>query len=80
MLCFGAVVRGETTHDQYINRAVSTALMEIGLASNIPVLFGVLTCETMEQALARAGGAHGNKGRECAEAALHMAALLKNLP
>jgi 6,7-dimethyl-8-ribityllumazine synthase len=80
VLCLGAVVRGETSHDQHINRGVSLALMDIALAADVPVLFGVLTCETMEQALARAGGAHGNKGRECAEAALHMAGLLKNLP
>jgi 6,7-dimethyl-8-ribityllumazine synthase len=80
VLCLGAVVRGETSHDQHINRGVSLALMDIALGADVPVLFGVLTCETMEQALARAGGAHGNKGRECAEAALHMAGLLKNLP
>jgi 6,7-dimethyl-8-ribityllumazine synthase len=79
VLCLGAVVRGETSHDQHINRGVSLALMDITLASNMPVLFGVLTCENMAQALDRAGGAHGNKGRECAEAALHMAGLLKNL-
>ena len=80
VICLGAVVRGETSHDQHINRGVSLALMEIGLEADVPVLFGVLTCETMEQALARAGGGHGNKGRECAEAALHMVGLLKNLP
>ncbi len=80
VLCLGAVVRGETSHDQHINRGVSLALSRISLDSGVPVLLGVLTCETMEQALARAGGAHGNKGRECAEAALHMAGLLKNLP
>jgi 6,7-dimethyl-8-ribityllumazine synthase len=80
VLCLGAVVRGETSHDQHINRGVSLALMDITLSADVPVLFGVLTCETMAQALDRAGGAHGNKGRECAEAALHMAGLLKNLP
>jgi 6,7-dimethyl-8-ribityllumazine synthase len=80
VVCLGAVVRGETTHDQHINRGVSLALSRTSLDSGVPVLLGVLTCETMEQALARAGGAHGNKGRECAEAALHMAGLLKNLP
>jgi 6,7-dimethyl-8-ribityllumazine synthase len=80
VLCLGAVVRGETSHDQHINRGVSLALMDITLSSDVPVLFGVLTCENMAQALDRAGGAHGNKGRECAEAALHMAGLLKNLP
>ena len=80
VICLGAVVRGETTHDQHINRGVTLALSRISLDSGVPVLLGVLTCETMEQALARADGAHGNKGRECAEAALHMAGLLKNLP
>jgi 6,7-dimethyl-8-ribityllumazine synthase len=80
VICLGAVVRGETTHDQHINRGVSLALSQIALESSVPVLLGVLTCETMEQALARAGGSHGNKGRECAEAALQMAGLLRNLP
>ena len=80
VLCLGAVIRGETSHDQHINRAVSLALSQIALAANVPVLFGVLTCETMEQAIHRAGGNVGNKGAECAEAALHMVGLLKNLP
>ena len=80
VLCLGAVIRGETTHDQHINRAVSLAISELALAANVPVLFGVLTCETMEQAIHRAGGNVGNKGAECAEAALHMVGLLKNLP
>ncbi len=80
VLALGAVVRGDTTHDQHINRGVSLALMEVGLSTDMPVLFGILTCESMEQAIDRAGGAHGNKGRDCAEAALHMVGLLKNLP
>jgi len=80
VICLGAVIRGETTHDQHINRAVSTAIMQIGLDTNVPVLFGVLTCETMEQAIHRAGGNVGNKGAECAEAALQMVGLMKNLP
>jgi 6,7-dimethyl-8-ribityllumazine synthase len=79
VLCLGAVIRGETSHDQHINRAVSLAISQIALAANVPVLFGVLTCETMEQAIHRAGGNVGNKGAECAEAALHMVGLLKNL-
>ena len=79
VLCLGAVIRGETSHDQHINRAVSLAMNQIALATNVPVLFGVLTCETMEQAIHRAGGNVGNKGSECAEAALHMVGLLKNL-
>jgi 6,7-dimethyl-8-ribityllumazine synthase len=80
VICLGAVIRGETTHDQHINRAVSIAITQIALDTNVPVLFGVLTCETMEQAIHRAGGNVGNKGSECAEAALQMAGLLKNLP
>jgi 6,7-dimethyl-8-ribityllumazine synthase len=80
VLCLGAVIRGETSHDQHINRAVSLAISQLALTANVPVLFGVLTCETMEQAIHRAGGNVGNKGAECAEAALHMVGLLKNLP
>jgi len=80
VLCLGAVIRGETTHDQHINRAVSLAISRLALAERLPVLFGVLTCETMEQAIHRAGGNVGNKGTECAEAALKMVGLLKNLP
>jgi 6,7-dimethyl-8-ribityllumazine synthase len=80
ILCLGAVIRGETTHDQHINRAVSIGITEAALATGVPILFGVLTCETMEQAIHRAGGNVGNKGSECAEAALQMTGLLKNLP
>ncbi len=80
VICLGAVIRGETTHDQHINRAVSTAISEIALETGVPVLFGVLTCESMEQAIHRAGGNVGNKGAECADAALAMIGLLKNLP
>jgi 6,7-dimethyl-8-ribityllumazine synthase len=80
VICLGAVIRGETTHDQHINRAVTLALQEIALACDVPVLLGLLTCETMEQALARAGGHMGHKGSECAEAALYMVGLLKNCP
>jgi 6,7-dimethyl-8-ribityllumazine synthase len=80
VICLGAVVRGETSHDQHINRGVSLAISQIALQFDVPVLFGILTCESMEQAVDRAGGKHGNKGSECAEAALHMIGLLKNLP
>ncbi len=79
VICLGAVIRGETSHDRHINRAVSTSLAEIGLAAGIPVLFGLLTCETVEQAIHRSGGNVGNKGRECALAALEMVDLLAKL-
>jgi 6,7-dimethyl-8-ribityllumazine synthase len=80
ILCLGAVIRGETSHDQHINRSVSLAITRLAMEANVPVLFGVLTCETMEQAIHRAGGNVGNKGTEAADAALHMAGLLKNIP
>jgi 6,7-dimethyl-8-ribityllumazine synthase len=80
VICLGVVIRGETTHDQHINRAVTNAITQIALVTNIPVLFGVLTCETMDQAIQRAGGKVGNKGAECAEAAVQVAGLLKNIP
>jgi 6,7-dimethyl-8-ribityllumazine synthase len=80
IICLGAVIRGETTHDRHINRTVSSAISQIALEAGLPVLFGILTCETIEQAIHRAGGNVGNKGVECAEAALQMIGLLKNLP
>lgn len=92
IICLGAVIRGETTHDRHINRAVSTALCEIGVHYGLPVLFGILTCDTVEQAIARSGGqgattgkdqAHaklGNKGVDCAKAALEMVDLMAKLP
>jgi len=92
VICLGAVIRGETSHDQHINRAVSTALMEIGIRHGLPVIFGVLTCNNLEQAIARSGGQSGrkgkdlqesgtsNKGIEAAEAALEMVDLLAKLP
>ena len=79
VLCLGAVVRGETTHDQHINRAVSLGVTEVGLSSSLPVLFGLLTCDTLEQAIQRSGGNVGNKGCECAEAALEMISLLNKM-
>ena len=80
IICLGAVIRGETSHDQHINRSVSLAITRLAMEANVPVLFGVLTCETMEQAIHRAGGNVGNKGTECAEAAVQMVTLLTNLP
>jgi 6,7-dimethyl-8-ribityllumazine synthase len=79
VICLGAVIRGETTHDQYINRQVSDSLGRISLEFNLPVLFGVLTCNSLEQALHRAGGNVGNKGSDCADAALEMVSLLSKL-
>lgn len=92
VICLGAVIKGETSHDEHINRAVSLALAQLGLDTGLPVIFGVLTCNTLEQAIARSGGDAGtrgkdrpdsrigNKGAECAEAALEMLDLLSKLP
>jgi 6,7-dimethyl-8-ribityllumazine synthase len=92
VICLGAVIRGETTHDQHINRAVSLALAQLGVQYRLPVLFGVLTCNTLEQAVARSGGQTattgkdqsaariGNKGVDCANAALEMVDLMGKLP
>ena len=78
--CLGAVIRGETNHHEYINQQVAAGLMRAGQASGIPILFGVLTCDTMEQALDRAGGKAGNKGCEAALAAIEMVNLLRQIP
>jgi 6,7-dimethyl-8-ribityllumazine synthase len=79
VICLGAVVQGETLHHKYINAEVSRAIMEIGIDTGVPVLFGVLTCRNIDQALARAGGKAGNKGSEAALAALEMVGLLQKL-
>lgn len=71
-IALGVVIRGDTTHDEHINRAVSMALMQVGLETMKPIGFGLLTCNTPEQATARAGGEVGNKGIEAAEAILEM--------
>ncbi|TWT31993.1 6,7-dimethyl-8-ribityllumazine synthase [Blastopirellula retiformator] len=80
VICLGAVIKGETTHDQYINSQVSDSLGQLALECELPVMFGVLTVNTLEQALHRAGGNVGNKGSEAADAALEMVHLMKQLP
>ncbi len=79
VVCLGAVIQGQTTHHEYINHQVAAGLMRAGQESGVPVLFGVLTCQTMEQALDRAGGKAGNKGCEAALAAIEMVDLLRKL-
>ena len=80
VICLGAVIRGETTHDQHINRQLSISLGQLALEMGLPVLFGILTVQSLEQAIHRSGGKVGNKGAECAEAALEMVDLLDKLP
>jgi len=70
VIALGAVIKGETSHDQHINRAVSNALMQLSLDHNKPIAFGLLTVNSLEQAIHRSGGNKGNKGEECAQALL----------
>ena len=79
VVCLGAVIQGETTHHDYINHQVTAGLMQAGLKTGVPIAFGVLTCQTWELALDRAGGKAGNKGVEAARAVLEMAALLRSI-
>lgn len=79
VVCLGAVVRGETPHFDFIAREVSRGVSEAACRHGIPMAFGVLTTDTMEQALARAGEGHGNKGFEAAATALEMVGLLREL-
>jgi 6,7-dimethyl-8-ribityllumazine synthase len=75
IIALGVVIKGETTHDEHINRFVTMSLGQISLDSGVPIALGVLTCNTLQQAVERAGGKAGNKGEEAAQAVLEMAAL-----
>lgn len=75
LVCIGCVIKGETDHDKYINHAVAQGLVNLSLQISKPVIFGVLTPNTHQQAVDRAGGKHGNKGVEAAVTALKMLAL-----
>lgn len=77
--CLGAVIQGETTHHEYINQQVVAGIAQTSRTHGVPVLYGVLTCQTLQQALDRAGCKAGNKGTECALAAIEMVNLLKKL-
>jgi len=79
IICLGVIIKGETTHDKYIAREVARGISQIALSSGNPVIFGVLTTQTLEQAQARCGGAKGNKGVEAAEAAVSMIQVLDDI-
>lgn len=79
IVALGAVIQGETTHHDYINHQVAAGLMRTAQETGVPVLFGVLTCENLDQALNRSGGKAGNKGTEAALAAIEMVNTLKSL-
>jgi 6,7-dimethyl-8-ribityllumazine synthase len=77
IICLGCLIQGETKHDEYIASAVANGIMQLSIMSGLPVIFGVLTTHTVEQAKERAGGTHGNKGSEAAATALQMAKIRK---
>ena len=79
LVALGAVIRGDTPHFDYVAGEASRGLADAGSDFEVPIGFGLLTCDTMEQAEARAGGAHGNKGWDAALAALEMADLFDRL-
>uniref|UniRef100_A0A7C5AMP7 6,7-dimethyl-8-ribityllumazine synthase n=1 Tax=Desulfobacca acetoxidans TaxID=60893 RepID=A0A7C5AMP7_9BACT len=79
IICLAAVIRGATPHFDYVAAEVSKGIAQVSLESGIPVLFGVLTTDTLEQAVERAGSKAGNKGYAAAEAALEMANLLRQM-
>ncbi len=77
VICLGSVVRGETPHFDFVCQGATQGIMDVGLKFSLPVIFGLLTDDTVQQARDRSGGEHGNKGVDCAVAALKMAALKK---
>ena len=79
VICLGAVIRGSTPHFDYVAAEVSKGIAQVSLESGVPVLFGVLTTDTLEQAVERAGSKAGNKGYAAAEAAIEMVNLLKEM-
>lgn len=79
IICLGAVIRGSTSHYDYVCAEVSKGIAHVGLGSGIPVMFGVLTTDTIEQAIERAGTKAGNKGFDVAVGAIEMADLLRKL-
>lgn len=80
VVCLGAVIRGETAHFDLVAGEATRGIREVTLETEVPVIFGVLATESMEQALDRAGGKHGNKGWDAAMTAMQMASVLDELP
>ena len=79
VVCLGCVIRGDTAHYDHVCRETARGIAEIGRRTGVPVIFGVLTCDTIEQAIERAGTKMGNAGRSAAMAALEMASLMEKL-
>lgn len=79
VIALGAVIRGSTSHYDYVCAEVSKGVATVSLNSNIPVMFGILTTDTIEQAIERAGTKAGNKGADCAQGAIEMVNLIRSL-
>ena len=79
IIALGAVIRGDTPHFDYVAAEMSKGLAQAGLENRVPIAFGVLTTDTLDQALIRAGSKAGNKGADCAVVAIEMANMLKNI-
>lgn len=75
IICLGCIIQGETRHFEFLSQAIAKGIMDVSLNHNLPVIFGVLTTDTMEQAIDRSGGKHGNKGTEAAVTAISMVGL-----
>ena len=80
VICLGCVIRGDTDHYDYVAGEAAKGVAQAALATGVPVIFGILTCDTLEQAINRAGAKAGNKGFEAAVTAVEMVNLLKELP
>jgi 6,7-dimethyl-8-ribityllumazine synthase len=80
VICLGAVIRGDTDHYDHVAGGAASGIAQAAVATSVPVIFGVLTCDTLEQAVNRAGAKAGNKGFEAAVAAVEMVNLLRQLP
>ena len=79
IICVGAVIRGETSHYDYVCNEVSKGIAQTAISTGVPVLFGIVTTENIEQAISRAGSKGGNKGYDCALSAIEMVNVLKQL-
>jgi 6,7-dimethyl-8-ribityllumazine synthase len=79
VICLGAVIRGATPHFEYISSEVTKGIAQISLSTGVPVIYGVITPDTLEQAIERAGAKAGNKGKEAAEAAIEMVNLYEKI-
>ena len=79
IVALGAIIKGSTSHYDYVCAELSKGIATVSMNSNVPVMFGVLTCDTIEQAIERAGTKAGNKGAQCAQSAIEMANLIKKI-